>query len=115
MYTYTSLLAISGSELRFRENGLLIVTDSDPGTQFINSSSPAHTSLFQSFYGLYPETSDASMSGLDDTSTSEKQTLQEVVMKALSDRMRDHHQKMQHLLVVDLQRISALHAQHYGY
>ncbi|GAB9466330.1 hypothetical protein Gpo141_00003708 [Globisporangium polare] len=94
----SSIAASESSELVFRESGWFILTQ---------QSEAAATSLFQTFYRLqllnHPVSADSSKSsshkGCAPMMDSDTAYLQDLVMNALSNRTRAHHQQLQNSLL----------------
>lgn len=93
-FAFASSIAVADSDIVFRESGWFVLAESEPPS-----------SLFQTFYQLHPQhpTPTPVVAAAAAASASKTSAdcvyLQDLVMSALGNRMRLHHQQLQSLLL----------------
>lgn len=101
VFTFVSTITVSGSDLVFRENGWLVFSKTRQPTA--NLKVKRKSSLFQTLYRLHVETRESSSMKTDPTSgpgaAADMKYLEELVMDALSNKMRVHQSQMQDLIL----------------
>lgn len=97
VFTYVSAIHVSGSELVFREDGWLVLSDPEaPRTTTTSADTKSRaSSLFQTLYRLHIE---PRASSGDPAPSADRKYLEELVMDALSNKMRAHQHQLQILI-----------------
>ncbi|KAF1321826.1 hypothetical protein FI667_g11706, partial [Globisporangium splendens] len=99
VFTYTSKIKVSGTELVFRENGWLVLSPGNSSQHVYvarKKTAANKLALFQTLYRLHIETR-ASVG--DPGTAADQKYLEELVMDALSNKMRVHQHHLQNLVL----------------